>query len=111
MIGICGRRMAIKAQTAKRGRPPGRPRALSLCALPLRLLYGQQIKIGGVLLKSPTVKYVMRSRPDEAEETLERLIDQARAAITEGRASSNRSSGPNAFSAALSNASKERMMQ
>jgi signal transduction histidine kinase len=27
----------------------------------------------------------MRSRPEEAEETLERLIDQARAAITEGR--------------------------
>lgn len=27
----------------------------------------------------------MRSRPDEAEETLERLIDEARAAVTEGR--------------------------
>ena len=39
----------------------------------------------GVLLKFSTVKYVMRSRPDEAEETLERLIEQARAAITEGR--------------------------
>jgi signal transduction histidine kinase/ligand-binding sensor domain-containing protein len=39
----------------------------------------------GVLLKFSTMKYVMRSRPDEAEETLERIIDQARAAITEGR--------------------------
>jgi signal transduction histidine kinase/ligand-binding sensor domain-containing protein len=39
----------------------------------------------GVLLKFSTIKYVMRSRPDEAEETLERIIDQARAAITEGR--------------------------
>jgi signal transduction histidine kinase len=39
----------------------------------------------GVLLKFSTVKYVMRSRPDEAEEMLERIIDQARAAITEGR--------------------------
>jgi signal transduction histidine kinase len=38
-----------------------------------------------VLMKFSVVKYVMRSRPDEAEETLERLIDQARAAITEGR--------------------------
>jgi ligand-binding sensor domain-containing protein/signal transduction histidine kinase len=39
----------------------------------------------GVLLKFSAVKYVMRSRPDEAEEVLERIIDQARAAITEGR--------------------------
>ena len=46
-------------------------------ALPLRLLYGRQIKIGEVSLRFSTVKYVMRSRPDEAEETLERLIDPA----------------------------------
>jgi len=39
----------------------------------------------GVLLKFSAVKYVMRSRPDEAEKMLERLLDQARAAITEGR--------------------------
>jgi signal transduction histidine kinase len=39
----------------------------------------------GVLLKFSTVKYVMHSRPDEAEETLERIIEQARDAITEGR--------------------------
>ena len=39
----------------------------------------------GVLMKFSTVKYVMRSRPDEAEEALERIIDQARAAIIEGR--------------------------
>jgi len=39
----------------------------------------------GVLLKFSTVKYLMRDRPDEAEETLERLITQARAAIIEGR--------------------------
>jgi signal transduction histidine kinase len=39
----------------------------------------------GVLLKFSTVKYMMRVRPDEAEETLERTIEQARAAITEGR--------------------------
>jgi signal transduction histidine kinase/ligand-binding sensor domain-containing protein len=39
----------------------------------------------GVLLKFSAVKYVLRSRPDEVEETLERLIDQARKAITEGR--------------------------
>ena len=39
----------------------------------------------GVLLKFSTIKYVMRSRPDEAEETLERIMEQARAAITEGR--------------------------
>jgi signal transduction histidine kinase len=39
----------------------------------------------GVLMKFSSVKYMMRSRPDEAEETLERLIDQARAAVTEGR--------------------------
>jgi len=38
-----------------------------------------------VLLKFSTVKYVMRSRPDEAEETLERIIEEARAAVTEGR--------------------------
>ncbi len=39
----------------------------------------------GVLLKFSAIKYVMRSRPDEVEETLERLMDQARKAITEGR--------------------------
>ena len=39
----------------------------------------------GVLLKFSTVKYMMRDRPDEAEATLERYIEQARAAITEGR--------------------------
>ena len=39
----------------------------------------------GVLLKFSTVKYVIPTRPDEAVETLERIIDQARAAITEGR--------------------------
>ena len=39
----------------------------------------------GVLLKFSAVKYVMRSRPDEVEETLERLVDQARKAVTEGR--------------------------
>jgi signal transduction histidine kinase len=39
----------------------------------------------GVLLKFSTVKYLMRSRPDEAEQSLERIIDEARAAITEGR--------------------------
>ncbi|PWU01420.1 MAG: hypothetical protein C5B51_22770, partial [Terriglobia bacterium] len=39
----------------------------------------------GVLLKFSTIKYVMRSRPAEAEEMLERTIEQARAAITEGR--------------------------
>jgi signal transduction histidine kinase/ligand-binding sensor domain-containing protein len=38
-----------------------------------------------VLLKFSTIKYMMRDRPDEAEETLERYLDQARAAITEGR--------------------------
>jgi ligand-binding sensor domain-containing protein/signal transduction histidine kinase len=38
-----------------------------------------------VLLKFSTVKYVMRSRPDEAEEALERIIDQAREAVIEGR--------------------------
>jgi len=39
----------------------------------------------GCLLKFSAVKYVIRSRPDEAEETLERIIDQARSAVTEGR--------------------------
>jgi signal transduction histidine kinase/ligand-binding sensor domain-containing protein len=39
----------------------------------------------GVLMKFSGVKYVMRSRPGEVEETLDRLLDQARAAITEGR--------------------------
>jgi signal transduction histidine kinase len=39
----------------------------------------------GVLLKFSTIKYMIRVRPDEAEEALERTIEQARAAITEGR--------------------------
>ena len=39
----------------------------------------------GVLLKFSTVKYLIYSRPEEAEETLDRYIEQARAAITEGR--------------------------
>jgi signal transduction histidine kinase/ligand-binding sensor domain-containing protein len=39
----------------------------------------------GVLLKFSTLKYVMRDRPVEAEQTLERLVEQARQAITEGR--------------------------
>ena len=39
----------------------------------------------GVLLKFSTVPYLMRSRPGEAEEMLKSYIDQARAAITEGR--------------------------
>jgi signal transduction histidine kinase len=39
----------------------------------------------GVLSKFSTVKYMIRVRPDEAEEALERTIEQARAAITEGR--------------------------
>ena len=39
----------------------------------------------GVLLKFSAIKYMMRNRPEEAEETLERYIIQARAAITEGR--------------------------
>jgi ligand-binding sensor domain-containing protein/signal transduction histidine kinase len=39
----------------------------------------------GCLMKFSHVKYVIRSRPDEAEETLERILDQARAAVTEAR--------------------------
>jgi signal transduction histidine kinase len=39
----------------------------------------------GVLLKFSTVKYVIPTRPDEAVETLDRIIEQARAAVTEGR--------------------------
>ena len=39
----------------------------------------------GVLLKFSAIKYLMRDRPEEAEQTLEHIIDQARAAITEGR--------------------------
>jgi signal transduction histidine kinase/ligand-binding sensor domain-containing protein len=39
----------------------------------------------GVLMKFSAIKYMMRDRPDQAEETLERIIGQARAAITEGR--------------------------
>jgi signal transduction histidine kinase/ligand-binding sensor domain-containing protein len=39
----------------------------------------------GLLLKFSSVKYVMRSRPEEAEEVLEQIIEQARAAVIEGR--------------------------
>jgi signal transduction histidine kinase len=39
----------------------------------------------GVLLKFHAVSYMMRDRPDEAEKTLEAVINQARQAITEGR--------------------------
>jgi signal transduction histidine kinase len=39
----------------------------------------------GVLLKFSGVSYLIRDRPAEAEETLERVIEQARQAITEGR--------------------------
>ena len=39
----------------------------------------------GVLLKFSTARYLMRERPDDAEEMLERTIDQAREAITQGR--------------------------
>jgi signal transduction histidine kinase len=39
----------------------------------------------GVLLKFSAVTYLIRSRPVEAEETLERVLDQARRAIIEGR--------------------------
>jgi signal transduction histidine kinase/ligand-binding sensor domain-containing protein len=39
----------------------------------------------GVLLKFSTIKYMIHVRPDEAAEALERTIEQARAAITEGR--------------------------
>ena len=39
----------------------------------------------GVLLKFSTIKYVMRSRPEEAEDALESIIGEAREAIIEGR--------------------------
>src|SRR5262249_25311676 len=39
----------------------------------------------GVLLKFSGVKYIIRSQPDKAEEMLERAIEQARAAVVEGR--------------------------
>jgi signal transduction histidine kinase len=39
----------------------------------------------GVLLKFSSLKYLIPDRPTEAVESLERMIDQARAAITEGR--------------------------
>jgi hypothetical protein len=39
----------------------------------------------GVLLKFSTIKYMIHVRPEEAEQALERTIEQARAAITEGR--------------------------
>ena len=39
----------------------------------------------GVVLKFFALKYVIRDRPAEAEDRLERLVEQARQAITEGR--------------------------
>src|SRR5262249_54695582 len=39
----------------------------------------------GVLLKFSVLKYMIRNRPGEAEEQLERTVEQARQAITEGR--------------------------
>jgi signal transduction histidine kinase/sugar lactone lactonase YvrE len=39
----------------------------------------------GVLLKFSSLKYLIPDRPTEAVESLERMIDQARAAVTEGR--------------------------
>jgi signal transduction histidine kinase len=39
----------------------------------------------GVLLKFSALQYVIRDRPTDAEETLKRLVDEAREAITEGR--------------------------
>jgi signal transduction histidine kinase/ligand-binding sensor domain-containing protein len=39
----------------------------------------------GVLLKFSTIQYMIRTRPDEAVQVLERSIEQARAAINEGR--------------------------
>src|SRR5262249_7782389 len=39
----------------------------------------------GVLLKFSAVRYLITDRPGEAIETLECLVDQARAAVTEGR--------------------------
>jgi signal transduction histidine kinase/ligand-binding sensor domain-containing protein len=40
----------------------------------------------GVLMKLSAVTYIVRDRPDEAGEVLERVIEQAREAIAEGRA-------------------------
>src|SRR5262245_7694695 len=39
----------------------------------------------GVLLKLSAVKYLIRDRPKEAEEQLDRMVEQAEDAITEGR--------------------------
>ena len=39
----------------------------------------------GVLLKFSALKYLIRDRPAEAEEALERFLEQARHAVTEGR--------------------------
>jgi signal transduction histidine kinase len=39
----------------------------------------------GVLLKLSSLKYVIPDRPTEAVESLEHLVEQARAAVTEGR--------------------------
>jgi len=39
----------------------------------------------GVLMKFSMVKYMIRDRPAEAEDTLDRAVEQARQAITEGR--------------------------
>src|SRR5262249_5916780 len=39
----------------------------------------------GVLLKFSAISYLIPNRPDEAQETLERVVEQAREVITEGR--------------------------
>jgi signal transduction histidine kinase len=39
----------------------------------------------GVMLKFHAIKYLIHDRPDEAEQTLERVLEQARQAIGEGR--------------------------
>src|SRR5215471_8814225 len=39
----------------------------------------------GLLLKLSAVKYLIRDRPEEAEEQLDRMVEQARQAVTEGR--------------------------
>jgi signal transduction histidine kinase len=39
----------------------------------------------GLLMKASAVKYLIRNRPSDAEEKLDRIIEEARQAITEGR--------------------------
>src|SRR5215813_8664542 len=39
----------------------------------------------GLLLKLSAAKYLIRDRPKEAEEQLDRMVEQTRRAITEGR--------------------------